>query len=229
MKRSALLLAVSLAMFAGCDKKENAAGQTKQVFPDGATEPNAVGEKGVSALQWAMLTQNKERFEALLAAGADAGHADDTGDTVMLYAAKANDATYLDVLLAHHVDPNGANPLSGRTPLMVALLGERQAQFHKLLAAGANPNLADRSGDTALHVAAQINENQAVLELLKAGADPAARNKQGVTFQRYLNMTPTKLLSEDARVQRQAVQSWLVAHKIPIEPSEPSPPAPQRR
>jgi ankyrin repeat protein len=65
--------------------------------------PDAIGEQGVSLLQWAMLTRNKTGFEALLAAGADPAHADQSGDTVMHYAAKANDDWYLDVLLAHGV------------------------------------------------------------------------------------------------------------------------------
>ncbi|MEO6420633.1 MAG: ankyrin repeat domain-containing protein [Polyangiaceae bacterium] len=222
MRRGAVLLAaLLLPVLAGCDKKENAVGDPKQTSAEAGLDPNAIGAKGVSALQWAMLKEDRARFEALLDAGADVGHADDTGDTIVLYAAKANDVSYLNALLARHVDLNGPNTLSGRTALMAALLGERKPQFQMLLGAGANINLADRSGDTALHIAAQINENHAVLELLKADADPLARNKQGVTFQRYMNMTPTKIMSEEARADRQAVTAWLLAHHVPIEPVPP--------
>jgi ankyrin repeat protein len=179
--------------------------------------PDAIGDQGVSLLQWAMLNQNKPGFDALLAAGADPAHADESGDTVMHYAAKANDAWYLDVLLAHDVDLNMRNPVSGATPMMSAMIGERDAQFHKLLAAGADPNLANLSGDTSLHVAAEINAGQLVLDLLDTRADPTILNKQHVTFQRYLYMTPANVLSDDARRQRERVTSWLRDHNVPVE------------
>lgn len=179
--------------------------------------PSAIGDKETSLLQWAMLNKSKAGVDALISAGADVGHADDNGDTIMHYASKAADPGYLDLLLAHKVDPNMANTVTGATPLMSALMGERHVQFQKLLAAGANPNIADRMGNTSLHVAAKINEYQHTLDLLKAGADPMIRNKQGATFQRYLYMTPTELLTEDARHQLEAVMTWLRDHNMPIE------------
>jgi len=179
--------------------------------------PSAIGDKETSLLQWAMLNKSKSGVDALISAGADVGHADDNGDTIMHYASKAADPGYLDLLLAHKVDPNMANTVTGATPLMSALMGERHVQFQKLLAAGANPNIADRMGNTSLHVAAKINEYRHTLDLLRAGADPMIRNKQGVTFQRYLYMTPTELLTEDARHQLEAVMTWLRDHNMPIE------------
>lgn len=178
---------------------------------------NSVGDKGTSLLQWALLNQSKGGFRALIAAGANPAHADEAGDTVMHYAAKANDPSYLDILLEHRVDPNLGNAVTGVTPLMSALLGERHEQFRKLLAAGANPGLADRMGNTAVHVAAKINESQHVLEMLEAGADPAARNRQGATFQAYLNMTPVDVLSKEARLERERLHTWMKARRVPLE------------
>jgi len=249
---ASLLLSAALLTCAACDKPATASVETKvsvdakTVFPDKAAaqladaaasgdtakidklikagaNPNAIGDKATSVLQFALLSQSKPGVEALLNGGADAGHADDNGDTVMHYAAKAADPGYMDILLAHRADPNVQNTVTSATPMISALFGEREPQFHKLLAAGANPNIADRGGNTALHIAAKINENQLTLDLLKAGADPMAKNKQGVTFQRYLNMTPTKLLTEDARRQREAVMAWLRDHNIPIEGTAPPP------
>ncbi|WP_394830704.1 ankyrin repeat domain-containing protein [Pendulispora rubella] len=188
----------------------------EQLIKAGAN-PNAVGDKGTSLLEWAMLTKNKASFETLLNAGADPTHTDEQGDTVMHYAAKANDAAYLDVLIAHRVDVNVPNPVSGATPLMGALMAEREVQFHKLLQAGANPNVTDRAGNSPLHVAAKINENQRVLDLLKAGADPLAKNRQNLTFQRYLTMTPSNILSADAKRQREEVVTWLREHHVAVE------------
>ena len=102
-------------------------------------------------------------------------------------------------------------------PLRAALMGERGEQFRALLAAGADPDLADRLGNTPLHVAGQINEPERALDLLNAGADPMARNAQGVTFQRYLFMTRAALLNAETRRSREAVEAWLTTHQIPLE------------
>ncbi|HWL84808.1 MAG TPA: ankyrin repeat domain-containing protein, partial [Polyangiaceae bacterium] len=177
---SAVALAGALTV-AACDKKEAAQSEAtavdvKAIFTDptaaqlaeaaaagdsakiaslvqGGANPSAIGDKGTSLLQWAMLNKNKAGMEALLTAGADTSHTDESGDTIMLYAAKANDPAYLDILLAHKVDVVTPNPVSGMTPLIASIFGERDVQFHKLIAAGANVNQADRFGNTPLHMA----------------------------------------------------------------------------
>jgi uncharacterized protein len=129
----------------------------------------------------------------------------------------ANDPDYLEVLLRHRADPNAPNGVTGRTPLMSALMGSREVQFRALLDAGAKPDLADRFGNTSLHVAAKINAFQRVLDLLQAGADPAARNQQGHTFQGYLYATPERILSEDGRRGREAIAAWVRDHAVASE------------
>jgi ankyrin repeat protein len=180
-------------------------------------DPNARGDKGTNLLQWALFNRSRVGLEALLAAGANPGAPDSSGATVMHYAAMANDPAYLEVLLAHRADPNAPNGVTGATPLMSALMGNREVQFRALLDAGAKPDLADRFDNTSLHVAAKINAHQRVLDLLQAGADPTARNRQGLTFQGYLNMTPSRILSGDGRRQRKAIAVWLRDHGVPSE------------
>jgi hypothetical protein len=179
--------------------------------------PNAVGDKNTSLLQWAVLNKSKRGLKVLLAAGTDPLHTDDGGDTVVHYAAKANDPEYLDILLTHHVDVNVPNALTGQRPMMSAMMGDRLEQFHKLLTAGADPSLTDHGGNTSLHVAAMINKFQLVLELLQAGGDPGVRNRQNVTFQRYLNMTPTNILTEEARDRRAQIADWLREHNVAVD------------
>jgi uncharacterized protein len=178
---------------------------------------SATGDKHVTLLQWALLNKRLDSMKALLDAGADPLQPGMDNDTVVHMAAMANDGVYLSELLARKVDPNVANPVSGAGPLRAALMGERDEQFRALLAAGADPDMADRMGNTPLHVAGQINEPARALDLLKAGADPMARNAQGVTFQRYLFMTRAALLNADTRRDREAVEAWLAAHDIPLE------------
>jgi len=247
---SLLLLSVSLLSTTGCKQNSADGGKptvaAKQVFPDpiagpvaqaiadddtvrlqallkAGANPSAVGERETSLLQWALLNKSKPSLEALLAAGADTTHSDAKGDTVMHYAAEATDPAYLNVLLAHKVDPNGPNAVDGTTPLMGAMSYGREAQFRALLAAGANPNLTDHVGNTALHVAAQLNASGFAIALLDAHADPLTKNRQGFTFQRYLYMTPTKILTEDTRRQREGVVAWLRSHNVAVEDAPTSP------
>jgi uncharacterized protein len=179
----------------------------------------ARGDDGVTVLQWALLNKSPEGLEALLEAGADPNQVGLDGDTVVHLAAMANDSRYLTILLAKGANPDAAHGDTGATPLRSALMGERSEQFRALLAAGADPDRADRMGNTPLHVAGQINEPARVLELLKAGADPMARNLQGATFQRYLFMTRVDLLNAQTRRDREAVQAWLTEHGVALEAS----------
>lgn len=177
----------------------------------------AQGDDGVTLLQWALLNKSADGMEALLDAGADPNQVGLDGDTVVHLAAMADDSRYLALLLARGADPNVAHGETRATPLRDALIGEREPQFRALLAAGADPNRADRMGNTPLHVAGQINEPARALDLLNAGADPAARNLQNATFQRYLFMTRVSLLNAETRRDREAVQAWLTARGIDVE------------
>ena len=178
----------------------------------GGADPNARGRDGVTVSQWALLNQSPKGLAALLEGGADPAVADSSGETVVHYAAKTNVPVYLDILLEHGADPNTRNGVTGATPLVPALMAQREDNFRRLMGAGADPNAADRMGDTPLHMAAKINAFARVLDLLEAGADPRATNKRGTTFLTYLDRTPTNLLHDEARRQREAIMAWLREH-----------------
>jgi hypothetical protein len=195
------------------------AGDVAQVraLKQAGVDIDANGDKQVTPLQWALLNQSTRGLEALLEAGADPSQPGIDGDTVIHLAAMADDPRYLALLLKHKADPNARNGSTQTTPLFSALRGGRDAQFDALLAAGADPNAADRAGNTALHQAAKYNDPMHALALLEAGADPATRNVQDVTFQRYLFKTRESVLSGEAKRSREAIREWLRAHDVPIE------------
>ncbi len=177
----------------------------------------ARGDRNVTLLEWAVLNKRPASLQALLELGADPAQPGLDGSTVVHLAAMANDPAYLECLLGHGADPDTLHSETGASVLSAALMGDRSIQFKRLLAAGADPNRADRLGNTPLHVAGKINQPDAALELLRAGADPQARNAQQATFQRYLFMTPAAILSAPMRQARDALTAWLRERGIAVE------------
>jgi ankyrin repeat protein len=177
----------------------------------------AHGDKNVTLLEWAVFNQSKRAFEALLQEGADPTLPGMDGSTVAHLAALANDPFYLDVLLSAGIDPNLRDRATGQSLLSATLIGDRDAQFDRLLAAGADTNTQDATGDTPLHVAAQTSNYKKVLALLNAGANPRATNGQKSTFQDYLFMGDQGLISSDARSTLASIEEWLRTHGIQVK------------
>lgn len=196
--------------------KRGDGGLIKELIAGGAN-PNAQGDNGLPMLQYAMLNDSRKGFEALLAAGADPARGDKDGRTALHLAAMADTSHWLETLLEHGASADTPNTVTGATPLAAALDARREGNVERLLKAGANPDAADRQGQTALHHAALVNDTSAVLTLLEAGADPRAKDRTGGTFQAYLFMADEKMLNAGARRDLDAVREWLLAHDVPIE------------
>lgn len=118
-----------------------------------------------------------------------------TGTTPILRAAKAGDAEAIQLLLAKGADPKIPTK-SGITPLMAAAgLGTKEedttgrkkteaeaiASLKFVMDAGADVNLVDNQGDTALHGAAQKGWDQVVQFLIDHGAKLDVKDKRGHT------------------------------------------------
>lgn len=183
----------------------------------GGADPDAQGERGLNLLQVAMLAQDKPMLRGLLEAGADPNRPGLGGSTAVHSAAIADDPEYLEIILAHGGDVDAEHGETGATPLAGATGPRTDAQFRMLLAAGADPDAADRTGNTPLHMAAMINAGAQVLALLEAGASAHLKNAQDATFQPYYFKLPADKLNADARADREAVVAWLREHDVPIE------------
>lgn len=180
---------------------------------------DARGDRDVTPLEWALLHRNPHGFQALLDAGADPEESAIGGDPVILMASEANDVSYLKILLAHGVDPSAVRGRSGQTPLMAACGPDTGRQFQILLAAGADPNRTDRLGENVLFAPCTYAQT---LQLLNAGADPRVTNRVGYTFQTLLNITPNRVLTSQARRQRDQIYLWLREHGVPIHGKPPT-------
>lgn len=101
-------------------------------------------------------------------------------------AAHRGDVDAVRSFLNDNFPPNAGNEV-GCTALMGAARGASLKVIQLLLSCGAHVTLADKRGYTALHCAVAqptadaVKQVACVLALIKGGADPNARNEEGIT------------------------------------------------
>lgn len=139
----------------------------------------AADSTGTTALHLVIPWGTSEVVDELLAAGANAGAADRGGRTPFHVAASRGATAVADLLLGDDGEISSPTP-STREDTALARLDDR-AILESLLNAGANPDPADASGDTPLHVAAERGADATVAWLLAHGADPSRRDDDDVT------------------------------------------------
>jgi ankyrin repeat protein len=96
---------------------------------------------------------------------------------------------------------------SGATPLTLAMRKRATLYVNYLLQHGADPDLADKSGDTALIIAARLGHGEGVASMLIAKAAVDAANRQGetaliVAVQNYQAPIVRRLLEAGASASR---------------------------
>lgn len=176
---------------------------------------SAHGDDNVTLLEWAIWNQEAASLSALLEAGADPAMLGMDNETVAHMAAMVNDPQYLQVLIAHKAPVDIARPGLGWTPIFLTVESRRDAQFDMLVSAGADIRNTDSMGNSLLHIAANVNDADRVLQLLQLGMDPNVANGRGDTFQAALFSRPDARLNANGKAARQKVRDWLAAHGVP--------------
>lgn len=149
------------------------------------------------ALFIVMKNNEQEIAKVLIAAGANVNAISAMRDglgTPLHSAVEDDGIERVQFLLGHGADPN-MKSLWTKTPLDIAMTHANHKIGRLLLEAGANPNLKDGLGETALmqaagtHSAPDLQEKlEAVKLLLQFGADPTARNSFGETARSRLEL-----------------------------------------
>lgn len=147
----------------------------------GPMQVKAQANQPDQALFNAIHDDNPEQVQDALRNGANIDEAKDGyGDTPLTYAAIADRADIVKLLLDNHANIEAKNRF-GRTPLICAA-GAGKADIVKLLLVNhANLEARDNDGDTPLIWAAASGEADIYTLLLKSGANEAARTKAGLT------------------------------------------------
>lgn len=130
---------------------------------------------------------SKSRYDmipALIKAGAHTGRAaPDNGQTPLMQAINSEAPGVISLLVRHGADVNGRAPAgsihAGQTPLHFAMQANRRYDvIETLIRLGADLESRDARGRTPLMVAIETNNNRLAEHILKAGANPDARNSR---------------------------------------------------
>jgi ankyrin repeat protein len=158
----------------------------QRMLSDGATV-DAVGDEGMTALHWAIVTQNLAGFRFLLQHDADPGtvtrwtgaEGKEQWAGVLELAAILEDSRYLRALLDAGADPDQIVNASQQTAIYHALLHRRYDNVSLLLERGADINHQSRSSTTPIGESVYQRAYASALFLLRAGADPTVKNRWG--------------------------------------------------
>lgn len=118
----------------------------------------------------------------LLAAGADVSHrSGEAQHSAMDAAARFGRVQALKALIDHGAEVNTASPVGGYVALHQAAYADHAVVIDLLAGAGADCDKQSYNGFAPLHTAALYGSSEATRALLKNGARPNARNKEGRT------------------------------------------------
>lgn len=158
---------------------ENGHVQIVKLLLDRGADPNVQVDGGGTALSQAA-TGKKEIIALLLAHGANANLVDKYGTTPLMQAVQAGDQAAVRLLVKEpgRVQTTGAGHSAG---LFRAVLNQDAGTCRKLLAAGADPNVADSGGFTPVMGAAAFGDLPILSALLNAGARADAKDRSGQT------------------------------------------------
>lgn len=177
----------------------------KTLLAKDASLKNARNDDGISALQWSVYTFQPAVRDTLLAQGAtlDPASACCVGDVdavkslvtrenvnvpsadgfpLLGLAAAFGGPECVSALIGLGADLNQkSTSLGGVAPVHASVFGRQTVSLKAILEAGADPNLQQEGGFTALMGAAQNGSTEAVDSLIAYGADKQAVNCDGKT------------------------------------------------
>ena len=213
-----------------------ARGQTEAVreLVKGGADIEERNKYGNTALMYAARGGQTEAMRELVKAGANVNTRDNKGWTALMGAVIPGRIEVIRVLLEAGVDVNAKYEKYGRTALMYAagrkhagirvgaqdpVSGKRYAYgdgrpeiIRELVKAGADIEVRDHLGWTALMRAAMLGRTGAIRELVKAGADVNARDNNG---------GGTSLIrAASGGMRTEAERQWATAHMQQISPGE---------
>ena len=159
----------------------NGARECAQLLLDRGAQINAVDANGLSAIARAIQHGQLDMLDFLADHGADLDVTSNTGWTLLHLAAAQDNAETIRWCADHHVPLDELNH-DGKSALYLSARNGRTNAVQALLAAGADPNLAETNNLwTPLMASSRYAQPEIARQLLAAGADLERRNRYGAT------------------------------------------------
>ena len=155
----------------------------------------------------AAMRNDAEAVRSLLRSGADVNTAQGDGMSALHWAAHHGNLDMARVLVHAGANLEATTRVGAFTPLLVASMAGEAEAVEALLRAGADPQAATTTGETALHFAARGGSVASVEALVAAGADVDAR-------QAGLEQTPLMFAAHEDRAD---VVRALIRHGADLE------------
>ncbi|KAK0053659.1 ankyrin-1 [Biomphalaria pfeifferi] len=157
------------ALLYACSKNTEPHAQCVSLLITNRSDINAKDFKGDSALIHSIDCNNLNAFLRLLRAGADAHAENEQGLTCLMHAAIVAEHTFSQELISLNVDIDKQDP-NKTTALMIAAGSDCPVSVVTLLLTnGANPNLQNCKGETALMIAASLCKEDKIRAILSDG------------------------------------------------------------
>ena len=165
------------------DLEDSSPAVIQDLISQGAKLNAQMDKTGETPLHLAARYARADAAKRLLDAGDDAiANAQDNTGRTPLHAAVAADAQgVFHILLKNRYTNLDAKAFDGTSPLMLAVRMAIEGVPEALIEAGADVNIADENGKTALHWAAAVNNVDAVNTLLKNNANRDAQDHKDET------------------------------------------------
>jgi ankyrin repeat protein len=139
------------------------------------------GPEGSTALYWAALHGRTSTVQLLLDAGANPSARTLRNSTPLEVAVGGKHPDVIRLLVDADAEIDVQSDDQGTSPLMIAASSGQTDVVRLLVSRGANPNLKNRAGQTALFSAVKEDQSEIVAILIKAGADVNAATPKRVT------------------------------------------------
>lgn len=178
-----ILIILMMLLIVGCEEKRDNAVTIKK---GASSESKNVGYE-VTPLIAAIQNDQYDLAKKILDQGADPNDKIPTGGSALTFSGMKNDVKYLKLMLDNGGDPNFIHG-ERKEPLILYVVSPGKLEYIKLLVeAGADINVADDSGETALMVSVSLNQFDIAYFLLMQGADFKKKNIWGNDITYYMD------------------------------------------